>query len=129
MNHTTPSKNAAWQAAYGLTERQSELVVALITIRQLGFDGATSNALRDIGIKRHQVALLHGLKCMRLVEIVGRCDESRQQIWAVTKTAFRRFGQQMPREVPTEIETVAGRAELMADRAQRRRSARKARAA
>lgn len=123
-----PSKranDAKWRDRVGVTERQAQVVVALIAAQLLGHDGATAEALTEIGVDRAAAYRACDLERSRFIQHIGFTDERYpRKIWAPTPIAYSRFGIAPLRAVQVEIETVEGRAEMMAERlAQRKKRA------
>lgn len=118
MNRPAPSRVASWRAAYDVTETQAHALVALMAAQTLGFGGATTKALRWLGLTPTEAHSVSGLRHVGLVEIAGYVDGTRDTIYRATERAFRRFSLPAPRLVP--VQTAAGRAEMIAERNKRR---------
>lgn len=135
MNKPSPigaqrfGRDSSWKSAYDLTERETEIVVALMTAQRTGYDGATGADLLSVGVSRSIVSQIMSLVRRGLVECAGHTDErAPRKVWRATGKAFRRFQITEARPIPVEIETVEGRAELVAERERDRRRRRAGRA-
>lgn len=97
------SKIAAWREAYGITERQARILVAMVAARQLGaplgFDIVTRSHLQFLGIDLSASSDMADLERMALVESVDHLLGKNEKWYIATDLAFRRFGLVPPARV------------------------------
>lgn len=117
IRHSTVAQCAAFRDVFGMTERQTQFVAALIAAHNLGVDGVTAKDL-ELLLPAETAHRAAELQRMRLVECVG-LDETRAKKWRATATAYRRFELPVP-ELPA-VETAADRANSSLDRLEERR--------
>lgn len=121
MSRPTQTETESWRSAYDVTEKQARALVALIAAQLLDYDGATVKAMLSIGLTKHEANSVSALQHLGLVEVVGYTDGINQKVFRATTRAFRRFNVPLPRPIPSVIQTTAVRAEMIAERAKRRR--------
>lgn len=124
MSRITKEEVASWREAYDLTPTQVAALAALMSAQLLGYDGATAKALRWLGLSSTEVHAVYAMRHAGLVEIAGYIDGKRESVFRASSRAFRRLGVQLPRPIPPVVQTDVGRAEMMAEREQRRRQER-----
>lgn len=119
ITHTSSIARAeAFRDAFGITERQTELIVALMAANRVGLGPVTSRQLEAL-VSRDVAHKTGELQSLRLIECVGFGD-GRQKLWRATPTAYRRLGYPVPHLEPVEAPEVS-RAEVMQDRYEERR--------
>ncbi len=115
-HHSHGVRPSTWRDAYDVTESQACALVALMSAQHLFYDGATTKAMRSLGLTATEAHSVSALQHVGLVEVVGYVEGTRECIYRATERAFRRFGVEVPRTLGSVIETVAERAEAIAQR-------------
>lgn len=115
-HHSNANNRAAWLDAYGVTQGQAEVLVALIVARTLGAplgcEPATRSQLAEF-IGANQLSQLPDLERLGLVECVGMTADLRpQRWWFATDRACRLFGVQPPARVCGRFDEAAYQTEM-----------------